>query len=750
MSTYHTDMRLQLLAQGYAIIPNRGKVPAMVGWNEPDYVAKQLTDNAKGTAAQRVARWEARFSDAVSTGVRIENGLGVVDGDIDDGEMVGELFGKIDTIAPEVARAAPARYGGGTHKFALFCQVEGERWVRIASRRYNGHCVEIFGGAPLRSGRCSRQFGIYGPHSFSEDGSVARSYEWGIDAPELADMAQAELPKLTKAQAYAIVAAFEQLAQEAGWEAEARPVTEGASAVYDIDETTRFDTSLGHSQIDYAELSDLQEMHTDLRCASNFMVGRDGTDRSRCWVFHSPRHDCTAVYVYGDEQTHYPVAHKPLETEDLADRLTEAGIEMEPAPPQWRETYPNGSPRASLHNARLGIEAGGFAAVHDVFHNKMYLGRPAGGPLPAFCGEVTDNRIGLLRVWISDRYGRDFTEKHVRDAVATMAIANPYNPVTDMLAEAQANWDGVERLDRMAVDYFGCPDTPLNRACVAKTMIAAVARARNPGIKFDTILVLESPEGWNKSSAWAILAGEGNFSDERIIGRDSREVVEQLAGIWIHENAELAGMKKAEVEAVKAYASRAVDRARPAYGHFLVEQPRHSIEIGTTNSDRYLQSQTGNRRFWPIRMERRIDLAALKAARLQLWGEAATRQAAGESLVLDEALWGAAAIEQEARRVAHPWEAVLARMSVIPETIGYSAGAGLFVIHRVGDEDRVASADIFTKVLEIPGGQMNRGHSMAVSEIMRLLGWEQKLIRIGGIPLRGYVRPVGYEVGGGI
>jgi len=302
----------------------------------------------------------------------------------------------------------------------------------------------------------------------------------------------------------------------------------------------------------------------------------------------------------------------------------------------------------------------------------------------------------------------------------------------------------------MAVDYLGCPDTPLNAQCVRKTMVAAVARARNPGCKFDTILVLESPEGWNKSSEWAVLAGEGNFSDERIIGHASREVVEQLAGIWIHENADLAGMKKAEVETVKAYASRAVDRARPAYGHYLEEQPRHSIEIGTTNSDRYLQSQTGNRRFWPLRMVRRIDLAALRAARLQLWGEAAAAQAAGESLVLDEALWGAAAIEQEGRRVAHPWEAVLASMRVIPATIGYTAGTGLFVIHRDKGEDRVASVDIFTKVLNIPSGQMHRGHAMVVGEIMRLLGWEHKLVRIDGTPVKGYARRVGSEVGSGI
>ena len=127
-------------------------------------------------------------------------------------------------------------------------------------------------------------------------------------------------------------------------------------------------------------------------------------------------------------------------------------------------------------------------------------------------------------------------------------------------------------------------------------MIAAVRRVRKPGCKFDNITVLESPEGWNKSSAWRVLAGDENFSDASILGHGAREVQEQLAEVWIHENADLAGMKKAEVETVKTFASRQSDDARPAYGHFLKKQKRHSIEVGTTNNDEYLQSQTGNRR----------------------------------------------------------------------------------------------------------------------------------------------------------
>ncbi|MGY3354716.1 hypothetical protein ACVWZK_001379 [Bradyrhizobium sp. GM0.4] len=366
--------------------------------------------------------------------------------------------------------------------------------------------------------------------------------------------------------------------------------------------------------------------------------------------------------------------------------------------PNWREQREDGSPLPSLHNARLAITALGIECSYDMFHNKLLFGfkdDTTRHALEQFFGEVTDNGIIALRRMMSDTFGVDFHDKYTRDAIISLAIDHCFDPVVDMLAQAEAGWDGVERLDHMATEYFNADDTPLNRAFVRKTMIAAVARARVPGIKKDEILVLESEEGFNKSTAWRVLAGDENFSDESIIGKNSREVQEQLAEVWVHENADLAGMKKAEVETVKAYASRMVDIARPAYGHFPKKQKRHSIEVGTTNSDSYLQSQTGNRRFWPLRILKAIDIEKLKRDRLQLWGEAAHYQSQGESVVLDPALWAEAGLEQEYRRVTDPWEDVLRNM---PEMTTYSYWKDgkqhegtRTIIHYARDEDRHAS-----------------------------------------------------------
>jgi predicted P-loop ATPase len=428
-----------------------------------------------------------------------------------------------------------------------------------------------------------------------------------------------------------------------------------------------------------------------------------------------------------------------------------------PGQPDWREQRANGSPLPSMHNARLAILALSITCSYDTFHNKMTFGyddEKTKHVIESVLGEVTDNGIIALRQILSDQFGFDLTDKHVIDAVKSIALEHCFDPVADMLDEAEANWDGKKRLDMMAVNNFNCENTKLNKTCIRKMMIAGVARVRQPGCKFDNITVLESEEGYNKSSAWQVLAGKENFSDEKIIGKDSREVQEQLAEVWIHENADLAGMKKADVETVKTFASRTEDRARPAFGHFLKKQKRHSIEVGTTNSDEYLASQTGNRRFWSMKVLKMIDLDKLQKDRLQLWGEAAHHESEGESLVLDEKLWGDAAAMQEERRVKDPWEDVLAE---IPREIdfdffefGHHASKEIKIIHRYAPdndwtEERVASSDLLTYVLKVPIGQQETRHTMKLASTMKHLGWHRYSggqVTINNKQVKGYFRMV--------
>jgi predicted P-loop ATPase len=416
----------------------------------------------------------------------------------------------------------------------------------------------------------------------------------------------------------------------------------------------------------------------------------------------------------------------------------------------WRERYATSKPAPSMHNARFAITELGVVCSRDTFHNKTLFGysdEKFKHELRAVLGEVSDDGILALRQLMSDRFGFDLTDKHTRDAVVSLALENCFDPVRDLIDKAEAEWDGVERLNSMCVDYFNCEGTEINSAFMRKTMIGLIARARTPGCKFDTITVLESKEGFNKSTAWKVLAGDENFSDERILGKEAREVQEQLSGVWIHENADLAGLKKTDVESVKAYASRTTDIARAAFGHFVTKQPRHSIEVGTTNANTYLQSQTGNRRFWPMTVERPIDIEKLKRDRMQLLGEAAKCHSGGESVVLDENLWDVAAVEQEKRRVKDPWEDTLAVVHQYTTqkylSDGKWAERQVQILHFDAGMEQVASGDLLEHVLGVPVERQNTQHTMRLSNIMARLGWQRHkngLVRINGKRVSGYFR----------
>ena len=422
-------------------------------------------------------------------------------------------------------------------------------------------------------------------------------------------------------------------------------------------------------------------------------------------------------------------------------------------PLKWRECKKGNKPTASLHNARVAIARLGIECRYDLFHEKVLVGHRGGEvwhAIPQLVGELSDIAETRLRQMVSERFGFDPTAAHIHDAIKTLATDHCFDPVLDLLDEAQAAWDGKPRLDAWVVTYLGCADTKLNRAIGRKVLIAGVRRARDPGCKFDNITVLEGDEGLLKSTVIRILAGDENFSDQSLLGAHDKEVQELLAGVWMHENADLAGMRRADVEHVKAFASRQVDRARPAYGRNTEWRKRRSIEWGTTNNSEYLQSQTGNRRFWPLRVGRVIKIDELTRDRLQLLGEAATYEDEGESLVLDRALWPDAAEAQEARRVKHPWEDILAD---IPEFVsiwtdddkGTRQQKPVRIIHHHENDgtEMVVSRELLEHVLKVPAARQTVADSMRLADAMRALKWQRSSsgrVAIGGVRVRGFWR----------
>jgi predicted P-loop ATPase len=247
---------------------------------------------------------------------------------------------------------------------------------------------------------------------------------------------------------------------------------------------------------------------------------------------------------------------------------------------------------------------------------------------------------------------------------------------------------------------------------------------RQPGAKFDEMMILEGDQGIAKSTALATLAvREEWFSDSVRLDVSDREMIESTSGIWICEYGELQGIKKAEVEKIKAQLSRSRDRARLAYGRLPISVPRQSVAAGTTNAGkagRYLMDGTGNRRFWPVEV-RRCDVEALLRDRDQLWAEAVSREGFGASIRLPESLWLAAAEEQKARAVDNPFADILAR--------------------ALGDKEGWIRAIDLWDVLGIPATLRNM-HGSRFGEAMLSLGWTKHNWRIKGAQTNLYAKGV--------
>jgi hypothetical protein len=310
-----------------------------------------------------------------------------------------------------------------------------------------------------------------------------------------------------------------------------------------------------------------------------------------------------------------------------------------------------GKIRATMLNAKVAIGALGVACKYDQFHNRLLV---AGELVSKWNSpQLSDPIVTVLRDHIRYRFGFDPGKQQVQDACETLCMNCMFNPVTDYLDSLQ--WDGKPRLDSWLSAYLGVVSNEYVQAVGRLSLLAAVRRVRHPGTKFDQIIVLEGKQGAGKSEAIRILAGPDNFSDQKILDVDERKQQELTEGVWLYEIAELTGLKRADIDHVKAFVSRTSDRARPAYGRYVVNQPRQTVFFGSINPGQaYLQDDTGNRRFWPVTVGR-IDLAGLARDRDQLWAEANQLEAQGMSHMLPERLWKVAAEEQDKRTEGDEW-----------------------------------------------------------------------------------------------
>ena len=302
----------------------------------------------------------------------------------------------------------------------------------------------------------------------------------------------------------------------------------------------------------------------------------------------------------------------------------------------------------NLHNITLIME--NDPNLKGIVFNQLADGLEIKGEVPwkhpaRFWRDADDAQ---LISFVDSHYG-SFSERNYRIAVTKVTDDRSYHPIREMF-ESLPPWDKVRRAETVLIDYLGAEDNRYVRAVTRKSLCAAYMRVYYPGIKFDNMIVLNGAQGIGKSTLISALGGEW-FSDSLALSdMNDKTAAEKLQGYWILEIGELAGMKKADIDKVKAFISRQDDKYRASFGRRVTPHPRQCVFFGTTNSENgYLRDITGNRRFWNVKVTGQGKCKPWEmTAELvqQIWAEVAEIARSGEKLYLDADLEAYARQEQ--------------------------------------------------------------------------------------------------------
>ena len=427
---------------------------------------------------------------------------------------------------------------------------------------------------------------------------------------------------------------------------------------------------------------------------------------------------------------------------------------------QMKISLETGNPLKTVENVLLILE--NDPQLHDIvifdeFSNRLYVM----GKLPWDSSgrrrDWKDADDAGLRCYMEKVYGITGKER-ITDGFLLYCEMHKTNLVQEFLRGLPA-WDGVPRLDKLFIDYLGAADNAYIRAVARKSLCAAVARAMQPGVKYDTMPILVGAQGIGKSTLLRLLGAD--WFNDSLNTFEGKEACEMIQGSWLIELQELNGLNKSEENAVKQFLSKTDDIYREPYGRRTGRYPRRCVFFGTTNDDEFLRDKTGARRFLPV------DCMTQKPAKSvfrdlagevsQIWAEALLAWRMGETLYLDNAEIAAMAKSAQEEHAVHSAKEGIIREFLekeIPDNWDkldlatrkrFWEGSLKPVDCEYRKRDRVCAAEIWCEALNGDMRYFRRQDAAEINGILSHLdGWERckSNVRFGGAygAQKGFIR----------
>lgn len=387
--------------------------------------------------------------------------------------------------------------------------------------------------------------------------------------------------------------------------------------------------------------------------------------------------------------------------------------------PQGLHRNKVGAITATLSNLEIALNHPGYIGEYikfDEFKDEIMftpINEPSGWR------QLIDTDYTRLRILLENKgflpIGRDM----IRDIVHRVAKENKFDSAIEWLSGLK--WDGRERVKTFLEGYMAADGESYNRAVSEYIWAALAGRVLSPGCKADAAPIFIGEQYIGKSHAVASMVPDQKFFTEIRFDENEDNLSRKMRGKLIAEFAELRGLHSREMEGVKAFISRQYEEWVPKYMEFSTTFPRRLLFIGTSNKDEIFADETGNRRWFPVKVKK-ADITRLENDREMLWAEGAKMfKENGIQNYYENANYLATGIRDEFM-ISDVWERDINEWLDKKDIDGVTPRSCEFL----------QIADIMKDVFGINSKDMKKFDELRIGKILRKFGYEKHVRRING------------------